>query len=420
MEESQWLPGPALAERQWRQVALLARHAAGLDFWRRRFADAAFAPDDPDPRAFARIRPLRRADIQDLGTALHLAPPEGHGPVAGGSTTGSTGAPIAFLGTGITYRIWQAMTLREHAWHRRDPGLFHAFIRPGAREDHDTWGPPTDLLHATGRSSRFPSSEPVAAQWEWLARANPDYLLTLPSNLADLIAEGRRCGQRLPALRQVRTVGEVVSADLRRQVSEHWGVRIADLYSASEIGYLALECPEFEGRYHVQAEGVLLEVLREDGHPCGAGEVGEVVVTSLHNYAMPLIRYAIGDYAEVGAPCPCGRGLPVLERILGRVRNMLTLPDGGRRWPLFGLNQFPDIPIRQYRVVQKDPVHLEVHLVCERGLSESEEAAIRDTLHRRLHPDFAVAFRYPADLPRNAGGKFEDFVNECPDGRTEG
>lgn len=326
--------------------------------------------------------------------------------------------PISFRNTEVTYRIWQAITLREHRWHGRHPSLFHAFLRPGAREDHPTWGPPADLVYETGPSARFPSSEPVSAQMDWLVAAKPDYLLTLPSNLADLVDESRRRGISLSGLREVRTVGEVMPAALRRRVREAWGVRVADIYSASETGYLALECPEVEGRYHVQSECVLLEVLTEDGRRCAPGEIGEVVVTTLHNYAMPLIRYAIGDYAEVGAPCPCGRGLPVLERILGRVRNMLTLPDGSRRWPLFGLNHLPDIPIRQYRVVQKDRRRLEVHLVCPRPLSEGEEATIRDTLRQRLHPGFTIEFRYPADLPRNAGGKFEDFVNECPPAET--
>ena len=76
-----------------------------------------------------------------------------------------------------------------------------------------------------------------------------------------------------------------------------------------------------------------MEVLDNHGRPCKEGETGRVVLTDLHNFTMPLIRYEIGDYAEVGPPCACGRGLPVLARILGRSRNMLTLPAGDRIWP---------------------------------------------------------------------------------------
>src|SRR3546814_13116510 len=101
-------------------------------------------------------------------------------------------------------------------------------------------------------------------------------------------------------------------------------MRISDWSSdvCSSDLYLALQCPEHE-HYHVQSEAVLLEVLDEEDRPCRPGEVGRVVVTPLTNFAMPMIRYAVGGLAAVGAPCPCGRGLPVLTRILGRARDKI-------------------------------------------------------------------------------------------------
>ena len=119
------------------------------------------------------------------------------------------------------------------------------------------------------------------------------------------------------------------------ETMEAWGVPLSDMYSGREVGYLALQCPQHD-HYHVMSEGNFLEVLGDDGRPCQPGETGRVVVTTLHNYVMPLIRYEIGDFAEVGEPCPCGRGLPVLTRILGRQQNMLTLPTGESRWTQIG------------------------------------------------------------------------------------
>ena len=95
------------------------------------------------------------------------------------------------------------------------------------------------------------------------------------------------------------------------------------------------------------AESVLVEILNDDGTPCAPGEIGRVVVTALQNFATPLIRYEVGDYAEASAPCPCGRGLPVIRRIMGRVRNLLVLPDGKKIWPAFGSRGLTEIaPIR--------------------------------------------------------------------------
>jgi phenylacetate-CoA ligase len=138
-----------------------------------------------------------------------------------------------------------------------------------------------------------------------------------------------------------------------------------------------------------------------------------VVVTPLHNFAMPLVRYAIGDYAQVGSPCPCGRGLPVLERILGRSRNMLVLPGGERRWPRLAELRYNDVlPVKQFQVAQTGPTSLEVRLVAARKGSGEEEAMLRAIIVERMGYPFEVSFSYVAVIPRTAGGKFEDFRSE--------
>jgi phenylacetate-coenzyme A ligase PaaK-like adenylate-forming protein len=88
-------------------------------------------------------------------------------------------------------------------------------------------------------------------------------------------------------------------------------VNIADIYSEQEVGYIALQFPDYP-YYHVQPENILVEVLDDNGNVCSSGDIGRVVITTLHNFTTPLIRYEIMDYAKVGEPCSCGRGLPVL------------------------------------------------------------------------------------------------------------
>ena len=103
---------------------------------------------------------------------------------------------------------------------------------------------------------------------------------------------------------------------------------------------------------------------------CAPGQIGRIVVTSLHNFAMPLIRYDIGDFAQVGEACDCGRGLPVLTRILGRVRNTLVTADGKRYWPVFGTRALMDsAPVRQYQFVQKSPQRIQARVVASAPLT---------------------------------------------------
>ena len=121
------------------------------------------------------------------------------------------------------------------------------------------------------------------------------------------------------------------------------------------------------------AESVKLEVLDADGAPCPPGAVGRVVVTSLHNFAMPLLRYELGDYAEMGSPCSCGRGLPVLNGIRGRLRHGMIMPDGGRRATYFGISFYKVAAIRQYQAAQTARDTIELRLVVRRPLTTDEE-----------------------------------------------
>ena len=128
---------------------------------------------------------------------------------------------------------------------------------------------------------------------------------------------------------------------------------------------------------------------------------------------MPLIRYDIGDSAEVGEPCPCGRGLPVLKNIMGRARGMLTLADGSRIRPDFGGPHFREVAdVRQYQIIQKSREKLEVKLVAPGGLNESEAHNLRQMILDQLGHPFEREFSFHEDIPRSAGGKFEDFRSE--------
>ena len=184
-----------------------------------------------------------------------------------------------------------------------------------------------------------------------------------------------------------------------------------DSYSSEEAGYIALQCPL--GAYHVQAENVLVEILDENGNACAPGEIGRVVITTLHNFAMPLIRYAIGDYARAGRPCACGRGLPVLQQILGRQRNMIRLPDGSQHWPSFPEDKGVSIePVRQIQVVQKKLDEILLRVVSPRPLSSVEAAKLIEAFRDTLGFPYRIAIERVESIPRGRNFKFEDFVSE--------
>jgi phenylacetate-CoA ligase len=137
------------------------------------------------------------------------------------------------------------------------------------------------------------------------------------------------------------------------------------------------------------------------------------VVTALHNFATPLIRYEIGDYAEVGEPCACGRGLPVLKRILGRQRSFLVLPSGEKRFPEARMILTDIAPeIRQFQLTQKSLETIEVKLVAASPLTSAKESRVVQGLIEKFEHPFNYEFVYVDDIPRGANGKFEEFISE--------
>jgi phenylacetate-CoA ligase len=423
LNESQWFAPETLLARQLVQLEQVLDHAYGeLPFYRERLESVGYAPGERlTAETWRSIPRLTRSEIQSQGEGLLSENlPQGHGRMGKVVTSGSSGTPMSAYGTTIAGFIWMAFCLRDHIWHGRDLSGRLAAIRPssedGSRDPKkgarsNVWGPAEQLVEAAGPASMLDLQFSMEQQAGWLVRQNPHYFLSYPTNILHLARYFMDKGLALPRLREVITVSEVLDPEVRLVSREAWGAKVTDAYSCKELGTLALQCPEHE-HYHVQSEAVMLEVL--DGErPCEPGEVGQVVATNLHNFAMPFIREDLGDFAEVGAPCSCGRGLPVLKRIMGRARNFVSLPTGEKYWPRFGFAQFDKVaPIRQFRFIQRTLEEIELQLVALREVTAEEEARLTEIIVARLRYPFKLTFTYLDEIPRSPGGKYEDFRSE--------
>ena len=211
------------------------------------------------------------------------------------------------------------------------------------------------------------------------------------------------------------TFSEALSPGQREVIEGYFGVQVEDMYSAVEVSMIAVQCPDVPENYHVQSENVLMEVVDDDGAPCPIGETGRILVTDLHNFAMPFIRYEIGDLATFGTPCGCGRGLPAVRRIFGRTRNMLRLESGEQMFPDIAALHLNEIaPLRQYQMIQKSYSDIEMKLNLARPFEGDEEAHMRKMILDALGQPFNLHLVHVEDIPRHSSGKFEDFISEVP------
>lgn len=407
MESTQWLSGQALRERQNRQLGALLDHA-------RRHCAFYCGRLPNDLARWHEIPLLTRANLQTQTDGIRATTyPRAHGKTFDIATGGSTAEPVTVRRTALTQLFWQAATLRDHLWHRRDLAATMAIIRQFPQPVDETkpgrWG---GVLRS-GPAWHLPISTYVEAQLRWLQKVAPGILLTYPANLDALLTQMLREGDTLPRLREVRTISGTVTPALRERSQQVLGVPLTDLYSAQEVGVIALQCPD-SGLLHVQFEHVLVEVLDDVGQPCREGEIGQVVVTDLHNFAMPLIRYALRDWAEVGPPCSCGRGLPTLRRVVGRTRNMATSPEGKPFRPVLETKRMLEAmpQLRQYQFEQTALDAITARLVCVPAPSNEQLQKFKATLEHMLGHAYRWTWQIgDTPLPLSASGKFEEFIS---------
>lgn len=390
-----------------------------VPFYRQRMAELADSPGFSRPRELLAALPvLTRRELKTHAETLqsaHARTPE----ALRFTTSGSTGMPVTVAWDRDANLLIAAIVARYHRWWQSDPSARYATLS----------AVPTDA-EGRGREMRgmawYPgqpgtdgvaadAAQPVRQQLEWLLREQPRYLMTYPSNARALLRAAREHGASLHCLTRIDTFGESAVEGLEALAGEVCGAQVADRYSAREVGMIALQSPDGKG-YCVQSESILVELLDEADQPVSAGETGRVVVTSLQNIAMPLIRYEIGDYAHAGEAPTGGMPHPVLHTIHGRRRNMFRLPDGDWLWPRFNSDDLADMaPVRQFQLVQKSLALLELTMVVDRVATAAEEAALEGLVRQRLKGDFHLALRYVEHIPRSAGGKYEDFRCDIAD-----
>lgn len=417
LAETERFPPAGMAAYQHNLLQPLLEHAqAHVPFYRDRLA-AIFAGGKPDLSRWSDIPILTRIEAQAEASALTSAFVPAHcGKVLNEETSGSTGIPFRHLRNELMTVANIALTDRMFRWWNFDGDKTMASFT--SRRRHRA--PPPDGVTIEGWRSGFRGTHYMIDMWadtdiqiDWLAARKPDYLTAYSSTLLALAERSRQRGVGLK-FEGIVSNATALSNEIRDICESAFGARPHDHYGAQEVGSIAAECPAC-GRYHINAETVLVEILRDDGTPCEVGEAGRVIVTSLYNYAMPFIRYEIGDYAIRGAEdAACRVRLPVLSRVLGRYRNTFTLPDGRIVYPYVEIGRFRDyISFTQVQVVQTDYAAIEVRYV-PLGERIANEEGLQAYLREAIHPDVTVKAIAVPDIPRSQSGKFEDFLSLVP------
>jgi phenylacetate-CoA ligase len=425
LDSSQWWPLEKIRSFQIKQAEIILRHAIKhVPFYKNLYEKKNFTlPEKITEESFLTIPIIERSDIQEASSSFKAnSLPEGITHLNEASTSGSTGEPVTFSRDNHAHTFWLSFALREHLWHQRDFNLKLAAIRwfpkgsalPPHGVSSDAWGSIVAPLFKTGPACSLNVTATLGEQITWLNYHKPDYLLSYPSNLKAIADFAKKNQIPLPYIKEIRAIGETLSSDNRKIIEGAWNTKLTDIYSCEETGYMATQCPS-SNLMHIQSENVLFEIVDEMGLPVKPNETGFVVVTSLQNFSSPFIRYKIGDMASFGEACNCGRNLPTLKFIHGRIRNRLYFPSGESRFPYLGelgqIEALTGVDVYQFQFIQHSVKLIELKLVASRPFNNDEEEIVRSKIQENFGHPFDIQFSFVSDILKKSNGKFEEFIS---------
>lgn len=241
----------------------------------------------------------------------------------------------------------------------------------------------------------------------------PVQILAYVESIYDLSRFVEREGLEIHSPHSIMTTAGTLYPAMRETIERVFRTKIFNRYGSREVGDIACEC-ELHNGLHVTAPTHYLEILDSDGMPAGPGETGEIVITLLSNFTMPLIRYRIGDTAAWAAkPCTCGRNWPLLKEINGRVTDIFITNDGRRiHGTYFIMQLFYRNWIRKYKFIQEDFDHIRVLLAPYEKAENphkvyaNEIKEIADNVRVVMGKDCRVDFEFVDSIPSSHSGKY--------------
>lgn len=212
-----------------------------------------------------------------------------------------------------------------------------------------------------------------------------------------------------PQLRSIITTSEKLTPEMRSVIEEAFQCRVFEEYSTVENALFAGEC-EY-GRLHVSPDACIVEIIRPDGTPCLPGEVGEVVATCLIRTHQPLIRFRLGDLAAWDdRPCTCGRRMPVIREVVGRIEDVVIGPDGRQMVRFHGV--FVNQPhVQEGQVIQESLSQITVRVVPTKEYTEDDTRDIIQRIQQRLGANVDVKVELVTHIPRTKTGKFQAVIS---------
>lgn len=328
-------------------------------------------------------------------------------------TTGTTGTPLNIYCNNLTrqsnYAFYDQFLEENNINYRGKRATFGGRIIVHPRQKKSPFWRYSYFQKNMLFSSYHLTEKNIPLYIEKLRQFQPSYIDAYPSSIFSIAKYAQKYNINLHNITQrITTSAETLFQEQREIIESTFGVQVFDQYGAAEMCVFVGEC-EY-GNYHINSDYGAVEVLNKDGIDVEPGEEGEIVCTGFINPIMPLIRYRIGDRGILSdKKCKCGSPFPVMEKILGRMDDVIITPDGrrvGRLSPVL-----KGFPVKEVQYIQETIDFLEIYVVKEDTYSEKNELQFKKELEKRLGNKITFRFNYIEKIPRNPGGKLQTIIS---------
>jgi len=418
LEQSQWRTPEALAELSFLRLLDAFRHAERhVPFYRRRFAEFGVRVSQiKAPEDLASWPIITKDDIRNY--ARDFVSENFKGRLHRSGTGGSTGSSMTFFYDHTTYERRVAAAIRSNRWAGAEIGdrEVHVWGRsPGERQGLHTW---KRTLEQWVWRHKFISSfhlheDKLVETLREIAAHKPRVIVGYTMPLYLLAKKAVEEHFELPPIRGIITSAERLFEHQRVVIEKGFGAPVFDRYGCREVMLIGAECQRHAG-LHMNVENVFVELYR-GGRPAPPGSAGEVILSDLHNRSMPLLRYRNDDIAtaSVGV-CPCGRGLPLLASVEGRVLDMVVGTSGRIIAGEAFVHLLKDFPVHRFQVHQREDRSTTVRIVPGRGFRPERATEIDQRLRTVLGADAALSVELVNDIPLTVSGKHRITKSDVP------
>lgn len=410
--------GPPHWWQQWQQSRLQALLSwLSEKQWWRDWTSSSHGPLSPI-ESLSRLPVMQRDAYRSIVELHDPTVPSGHGPLTTSCTSGSSGVPVTFWRSELSLLLSSSHYWADHQRQCRDLQQ-RMLVLMGTTGDHtgthrcvlgDFW------LHPGVQLARMSTKFTLEEHALWLSNHPASYLVTTPTTLSGILSTIEMLNLEPPHFQQVLTSGSTVDQHLRERARQTFGASLRDRYSCEEIGPIAFQCPESDDYYHSAVTNTIIEVVNDLGNHVPSGGQGSVLITGLHQWASPAVRYELGDVATWHHSCPgCGLKLPTLSALLGRKHFLIKSPSGKwRHIRLLARDWLSNAPFKEYRLVQTNETNFRAEFVLDQPITESQSQDTINMLKRLVGPEyiFELVQRNAIDWP--AGRKRQEFVGLMP------